>query len=65
MIYVPKEIRKVAGVSTEQGWAYVVDWYKGGTPDDEVSDPEFDPQGRLMRRTNYGELVEVPPPPCG
>jgi hypothetical protein len=49
----------VAGSAMEQGWAYVVDWHKHGKLDDEVSEPEFDSQGRLMRRTNFGELVEV------
>ena len=43
----------------EASWAYLVEWQKGGKPDDEVSDVEFNEDGRLMRRRNDGTLVEV------
>lgn len=54
---------KIAGskslAGTNEGWAYVIDWLREGEPDDDVSDAEFDGEGRLMRRNNRGDLVEV------
>ena len=58
-----KRIVKTAGSRSledaEASWAYMVEWHKGGKPDDEVSDVEFDEDGRLLRRRNDGTLVEV------